>query len=171
MAPTVTFGERTVTLSPRMGWRWLRADVASMPRALKLWFAFLLVLLAIGAFGAIFSLNPGDEVFGTRPSFEWGILITAYVFFAITTSGLCLASSLGTVFGIERFRAGLEAGSGAAGDGEPQAFRCGERAETSGDESRHGRIAGADGAPRRDGGGRGEPGRVPVGEQCAARPE
>jgi molybdopterin-containing oxidoreductase family membrane subunit len=104
MAPTVTFGERTVTLSPRMGWRWLRADIASMPRALKLWFAFLLVLLAIGAFGAIFSLNPGDEVFGTRPSFEWGILITAYVFFAITTSGLCLASSLGTVFGIERFR-------------------------------------------------------------------
>ncbi len=46
---------------------------------------------------------PGWEVLGTSPSFEWGILITAYVFFAITTSGLCLASSLGTVFGIEMF--------------------------------------------------------------------
>ena len=47
---------------------------------------------------------PGWEVFGTSPTFEWGLLIVAYVFFAITTSGLCLASSLGTVFGIERFR-------------------------------------------------------------------
>ncbi len=47
---------------------------------------------------------PGTEVFGTTPSFEWGILISAYVFFAITTSGLCLGSSLGTVFGIDMFR-------------------------------------------------------------------
>ena len=31
-------------------------------------------------------------------------MIIGYVFFAIMTSGLCLASSLGTVFGIERFR-------------------------------------------------------------------
>jgi Ni/Fe-hydrogenase subunit HybB-like protein len=104
MAPSLTIGSRTVTLSPRLAWRAFRADVASMPRPLKIWLGFLTVLLAIGAFGAVFSLNPGDEVFGTRPSFEWGILITAYVFFAITTSGLCLASSLGTVFGIDRFR-------------------------------------------------------------------
>ena len=31
-------------------------------------------------------------------------MIIGYVFFAIMTSGLCLASSLGTVFGIERFQ-------------------------------------------------------------------
>jgi molybdopterin-containing oxidoreductase family membrane subunit len=104
MAPTLTLGDRTLVLSPRLAWRAVRADFASQPRPLKIWFGFLLVLLAIGAVGAAFSLNPGDEVYGTRPSFEWGILITAYVFFAITTSGLCLASSLGTVFGIDRFR-------------------------------------------------------------------
>ena len=57
----------------------------------------------IGAIGALLTLPPGWEVLGTSPSFEWGILITAYVFFAITTSGLCLASSLGTVFGIRMF--------------------------------------------------------------------
>ena len=50
------------------------------------------------------SIPPGWEVFGTTPSFEWGLMIIGYVFFAIMTSGLCLASSLGTVFGIERFR-------------------------------------------------------------------
>ena len=95
---------RQLSLSPRAFFRAFVADVRSMPRALKAWFAFLFVLLAIGAVGAVLAWPSGDEVFGTRPSFEWGLLITAYVFFAITTSGLCLASSLGTVFGIDRFR-------------------------------------------------------------------
>jgi len=81
----------------------VRLEVISQPRPLKLWLAFLSVLCLVGAVGALISLPPGWEVFGTSPSFEWGILITAYVFFAITTSGLCLSSSLGTVFGIERF--------------------------------------------------------------------
>jgi Ni/Fe-hydrogenase subunit HybB-like protein len=101
---TETVAPRTVYVGPKAAWRAFRANVASMPRALKAWFGFLFVLLAIGAVGALLALPPGDEVFGTRPSFEWGLLITAYVFFAITTSGLCLASSLGTVFGIDRFR-------------------------------------------------------------------
>ena len=61
------------------------------------------VLCMIGAVGALLSLPPGWEVLGTTPTFEWGILITAYVFFAVTTSGLCLASSLGTVFNIPLF--------------------------------------------------------------------
>ena len=60
--------------------------------------------MAIGGIAALFTIVPGAETFGTTPSFEWGLLIVAYVFFAITTSGLCLASSLGTVFGIEMFR-------------------------------------------------------------------
>jgi Ni/Fe-hydrogenase subunit HybB-like protein len=101
MAETVA--RRSIGDAPRAAWRALRAEVASQPRALRLWFALLTALMAVGAVGALLSLPPGDEVFGTRPSFEWGILIAAYVFFAITTSGLCLASSLGTVFGLERF--------------------------------------------------------------------
>ena len=98
-----TVADRTVDSRPRAAWHALRAEVASQPRALRLWFGLLTVLLLIGAVGAALSLPPGDEVFGTRPSFEWGLLIAAYVFFAVTTSGLCLASSLGTVFGMERF--------------------------------------------------------------------
>ncbi len=75
-----------------------------MPLALRAWFALLSVGLAIGAVSALLLLPPGWEVMGTSPSFEWGLLIVGYAFFAIMTSGLCLASSLGTVFGIERFR-------------------------------------------------------------------
>ncbi len=75
-----------------------------MPRPLRIWLAILLAVLAVAAVAALIALPPGWEVFGTTPSFEWGLLIIAYVFFAIMTSGLCLASSLGTVFGIDRFR-------------------------------------------------------------------
>jgi Ni/Fe-hydrogenase subunit HybB-like protein len=78
--------------------------VRSMPIGLRLWLGGLLAVLAVAAVAALIALPPGWEVFGTKPSFEWGLLIVGYVFFAIMTSGLCLASSLGTVFGIERFR-------------------------------------------------------------------
>ena len=100
---TVTVAGRELALSPRVAYRAARAEVARTPRTLKAWYAFLLVLMALGAVGAAMTIAPGSEAFGTTPSFEWGILISAYVFFAITTSGLCLGSSLGTVFGIEMF--------------------------------------------------------------------
>lgn len=100
---TVQVAGRTLSPDPRAAARAFRRDVASMSRGLKAWFALLLILCAIGAVGALLALPAGWEVLGTSPSFEWGILIAAYAFFAITTSGLCLASSLGTVFGIEMF--------------------------------------------------------------------
>lgn len=101
---TVTINGRTVPLDPRRAVRLGLAEVRAMPRALRAWFALLLVLLGLAAVAALLALPPGWEVMGTTPSFEWGLLIVGYVFFAITTSGLCLASSLGTVFGIDRFR-------------------------------------------------------------------
>lgn len=101
---TVHVMGRDVALSPRVTIEAARAEVARTPRALKIWYSILLALMAFGGVGALFTIPPGTEVFGTTPSFEWGILIAAYVFFAITTSGLCLGSSLGTVFGIDLFR-------------------------------------------------------------------
>ena len=100
----VTVAGRELVLSPRVAYRAARAEVARTPRVLRAWYGILLVLMAFGAVGAALTIPPGTEVFGTTPSFEWGILISAYVFFAITTSGLCLGSSLGTVFGIDMFR-------------------------------------------------------------------
>lgn len=101
---TVNLAGRQLALSPRVAYRIARAEVERTPRALKIWYSILLVLMAFGGVGALLTIPPGTEVFGTTPSFEWGILISAYVFFAITTSGLCLGSSLGTVFGIDMFR-------------------------------------------------------------------
>lgn len=101
---TVNVMGRQLVLNPRIAYRVARAEVERTPRALKIWYSILLVVMAFGGIGALLTIAPGTEVFGTTPSFEWGILISAYVFFAITTSGLCLGSSLGTVFGIDAFR-------------------------------------------------------------------
>jgi Ni/Fe-hydrogenase subunit HybB-like protein len=96
--------DHEIPLAPRPFVRAAVAEVRSMPVALQAWFGFLLSLLTVAAIAAAVSIPPGWEVFGTTPSFEWGLMIIGYVFFAVMTSGLCLASSLGTVFGIERFR-------------------------------------------------------------------
>lgn len=82
----------------------VRSEVASQPAALQRWFAALTLLAAVGIVAAALTVPPGAEVFGTTPSFEWGILISTYVFLVVTTSGLCLVSSLGMVFGIDRFK-------------------------------------------------------------------
>ena len=103
-ARTLTLGEHVIPVSPRALVAAVVTEIRSMPRGLRLWFALLLALMAVGAVAAIIAIPPGWEVTGTSPSFEWGLLIVGYVFFAIMTSGLCLSSSLGTVFGLERFR-------------------------------------------------------------------
>jgi molybdopterin-containing oxidoreductase family membrane subunit len=96
--------EYRIPLAPRPLARKFVDEVRSMPVVLQAWFGLLLALMSVMAVAAIVSLPPGWEVFGTTPSFEWGLMIIGYAFFAIMTSGLCLASSLGTVFGIERFQ-------------------------------------------------------------------
>jgi molybdopterin-containing oxidoreductase family membrane subunit len=101
---TLILGGHVVPTTPRAAGRALRAEVRSMPFGLRIWLIILSTFLAIGGVSALLALPPGWEVMGTRPSFEWGLLIVGYVFFAVITSGLCLASSGATVFGIERFR-------------------------------------------------------------------
>jgi Ni/Fe-hydrogenase subunit HybB-like protein len=100
----LTLGRYTVPLGPRAAGGALAAEIRSMSHGLRLWLAGLIAVMAVAAVAALIALPPGWEVFGTSPSFEWGLMIVGYVFFAVMTSGLCLSSSLGTVFGIERFR-------------------------------------------------------------------
>jgi molybdopterin-containing oxidoreductase family membrane subunit len=82
----------------------VRSEVASQSPRLRWVFAALTVVIAVGALAAALTVPPGTEVFGTTPTVEWGLLIATYVFLVVTTSGLCLVSSLGMVFGIDRFR-------------------------------------------------------------------
>lgn len=100
----ISVAGRRVPVGPRSLVRLVRDEWASMTRALRIWLGFLAALMLVGAVAAVRALFPGDKGLATTATFEWGLLIVGYVFFAITTSGLCLASSLGTVFGIDRFK-------------------------------------------------------------------
>ncbi|SHO48824.1 NrfD/PsrC family molybdoenzyme membrane anchor subunit [Desulfopila aestuarii] len=60
------------------------------------------LLVGVGVAFAIHALFVGhDHVFGTSREVPWGILITPYVFFACLSTGICIISSLGQVFGIK----------------------------------------------------------------------
>ena len=68
------------------------------------------VLLALFIYGAVWTLFAGHSVWGTTDEFSWGILISAYVFFAVGCTGICMLSTLGhrgwilkLVFGEDRF--------------------------------------------------------------------
>ncbi len=100
---TLYLGKVAVPATPTALRNAVAREIGSMSTATRVWYALLSAGLVIGAITALLALPPGWEVMGTSPSIEWGMLIVGYVFFAIMTSGLCLASSLGTVFGIERF--------------------------------------------------------------------
>ena len=61
----------------------------------------LLFLLGLGAAGV--AAARGHHVMGTTSEVSWGILIATYVFFAVSSTGLCLVGSLGSVFGFKLF--------------------------------------------------------------------
>ena len=64
----------------------------------------LALLTAVGVAAGIHSLWVGHEhTFGVSREVPWGVLIAAYVFFVVTSTGLCIVSSVGHVFGFENF--------------------------------------------------------------------
>lgn len=79
--------------------------IGTSPKESK-WFLLLGggMLIGLAAVIAVFTLGH-SHVYNTSREVPWGILISSYVFFAVSCSGLCLISSLGHVFGIEQFHA------------------------------------------------------------------
>lgn len=66
--------------------------------------AIFAVFTLLGICFGVHSLVVGHEhTFGVSREVPWGALIAAYVFFVVTSTGLCIVSSVGHVFGIENF--------------------------------------------------------------------
>ncbi len=64
--------------------------------------AFLGFVAAVGiAFGIHAFFAGHDHVYGITREVPWGLLIATYVFFVVTSTGLCLVSSIGHVFGVK----------------------------------------------------------------------
>ncbi len=63
----------------------------------------LLTLVGI-AFGLHAFYLGYHNVYGVSREVPWGVVLAAYVFFVVTSTGLCLVSSIGHVFGFETFK-------------------------------------------------------------------
>lgn len=62
------------------------------------------LLTMVGVAFGIHSIMAGHEhTFGVSRDVPWGVLIAAYVFFVVTSTGLCIVSSVGHVFGFKDF--------------------------------------------------------------------
>ena len=60
------------------------------------------LLVAVGiAFGMHAFLIGHEHAYNNTREVPWGLLIAAYVFFVVTSTGLCLVSSIGHVFDVE----------------------------------------------------------------------
>ncbi len=68
--------------------------------SINLWLTWMLCFAAIGAVAGLYAFARGHmEVYGVFREVPWGILISTYAFFAITSTGLCLLAAIGHAFG------------------------------------------------------------------------
>ncbi len=87
--------------------RWGYLGVGSLTDSSKVVLAIVGIscLLVAGGFavGVDGTLTGYRHVYGVSRQVPWGILISGYVFCVVTSTGLCLVSSIGHVFGHEPF--------------------------------------------------------------------
>lgn len=82
-------------------------SLTSMVKGTKTYYgliaAFWLVVYA-STLVALDAISIGyHEAYGVTREIPWGILISTYIFFVVTSTGLCIVSSIGHIFGIESF--------------------------------------------------------------------
>ena len=68
-----------------------------------IWLMIFGILSAIGLFAAGMILVQGQSALATSNFVPWNIFVSAYVFFVVTSTGLCFISAFGHVIGIERY--------------------------------------------------------------------
>lgn len=72
---------------------------------LNLLMAFITVALLAGFMaGAVLYILHGHHAYNVTRQHPWGLLISMYVFFVVSSTGLCIISSIGHVFGIQEFQ-------------------------------------------------------------------
>lgn len=75
----------------------------TLSRNYLLWLGFLCTVLAAGAIATVIRFLSHEELMGATNTVPLGILISTYVFFVVTSTGLCFVTSFGHVFGFHRF--------------------------------------------------------------------
>ena len=69
----------------------------------------LMAIITVGLVAAFFAgvanyILHGHHAYNVTRQHPWGLLISMYVFFVVSSTGLCIISSIGHVFGIKEFQ-------------------------------------------------------------------
>lgn len=67
--------------------------------------ALTLVFLGLFVVGVLFYLLHGHHAYNVTREHPWGLLIGVYIFFVVSSTGLCIVGSLGDVFGFKDYMA------------------------------------------------------------------
>ena len=65
--------------------------------------ALTLLFLALFVIGVGIYLVHGHHAYGVTRQHPWGLLIAVYIFFVVSSTGLCIVGSLGDVFGFKDY--------------------------------------------------------------------
>ncbi len=94
---------RMVNISKKWGFHGVEALRNASP-LYKITMAFFALLALAGAVVGLQAMIVGyHHVYGVTREISWGLLISAYIFCVVTSTGLCIVSSIGHVFGGEAF--------------------------------------------------------------------
>ena len=68
-----------------------------------------MAIITVGLIAAFFAgvvtyILHGHHAYNVTRQHPWGLLISMYVFFVVSSTGLCIISSIGHVFGIKEFQ-------------------------------------------------------------------
>ncbi len=80
----------------------LLAEVEGSP-GFYLWISFLVALIFLGGYALLMSLIHSMEIMEFYTNIPWEMMVSNYVFLVGSSIGLCLVTSLGCVFGLQRF--------------------------------------------------------------------
>jgi len=94
---------RIVNISKKWGFHGVKALKDASP-GYKAIMGFFVLLTFAGLVVGLHGLFVGyHHVYGVTKQISWGLLISAYIFCVVTSTGLCIVSSIGHVFGGEAF--------------------------------------------------------------------
>ncbi len=94
---------RMVNISKKWGFHGVEALINASPLYKITMGLFALLALAGAVVGLHGMITGYHHVYGVTREISWGLLISAYIFCVVTSTGLCIISSIGHVFGGEAF--------------------------------------------------------------------
>lgn len=69
-----------------------------------IWVSFLAALILLGGYALLMSLVHSMEILEFSTNIPWEMMVSNYVFLVGSSIGLCIVSSLGHVFGLQRYK-------------------------------------------------------------------